>query len=131
VDTGAFFALKVDSDVNHRRANRFLPRILDGEFGRMITTDYVIDELVTLTRMRVNHTAAVKLYESIVSSSSIEIVSVTTALRSKAFEIFRNHPDKEYSFTNCVSFALMSSLDVQDVFAFDAHFTHFGFTLHP
>jgi len=131
VDTGAFFTLKVDSDVNHRRANRFLPRILDSEFGRMITTDYVIDELVTLTRIKVNQAAAVKLYESIMNSSSIEVVSATTALKSKAFEIFRNHPDKEYSFTDCVSFALMSSLDIQDVFAFDAHFTHFSFTLYP
>ncbi|MBS3795795.1 MAG: type II toxin-antitoxin system VapC family toxin [Candidatus Thorarchaeota archaeon] len=121
----------MENDVNHEAANGFLPEIERGEFGRMLTTDYVLDELTTLTMARVNHDAAVKLYESIMDSKSIETVHVTEELRAKAFAIFRNYPARGYSFTDCVSFALMKSLDVDDVFAFDAHFTHFDYNVYP
>ncbi|MFO7837719.1 MAG: hypothetical protein R6V83_13835 [Candidatus Thorarchaeota archaeon] len=40
--------------------------------------DYILDELTTLTMVRVNH-AAVKLFESIMNSESIEVIHVTGA----------------------------------------------------
>lgn len=97
----------------------------------MLTTDYVLDELTTLTMIRVNHSPAVKLYESIMRSQSIDVLPVRTDLRGKAFEIFRSHPDKRYSFTDRVSFALMQSLDIDDAFTFDGHFQQAGFRAHP
>ncbi len=44
---------------------------------------------------------------------------------------FSNHPERGYSFTDCMSFALTSSIDVNNVFAFDSHFAHFGFNVYP
>ncbi len=131
MDGSAFFTLKVVNDINHRGAIVFLPQILDGEFGGLLTTDYVLDELTTLTMIRVSHAAALRLYESIVGSSSIDVVPVTPELREKAFEIFSSHPDRRYSFTDCVSFALMESLGIDDAFTFDRHFQQAGFTAHP
>ncbi|MFO7835835.1 MAG: hypothetical protein R6V83_04205 [Candidatus Thorarchaeota archaeon] len=95
--------------MNHASANGFLSRVEDGEFGRMVTKDNILDELTTLTMARVDHTAAVKLYKSIINSKSIEFVHVTPELGSIAFDIFRDHPDQEYSFTDCVSFAHFDS----------------------
>lgn len=51
VDTGAFFAAYVSSDVHHQRANLFW----DEHVGEFVTTDYVLDELFTLLRRRQEH----------------------------------------------------------------------------
>lgn len=48
VDTGAWFARFVPSDPDHRAAKAWLDR----NIRRLVTTDYIIDELLTLLRVR-------------------------------------------------------------------------------
>ncbi len=48
VDTGAWFAANVPQDIDHAVARKFLA----DNHERLVTTDYVIDELLTLLRMR-------------------------------------------------------------------------------
>jgi hypothetical protein len=40
---------------------------------------------------------------------------------------FRKHGDKAWSFTDCVSFAVMRELRVRDAFTTDRHFRQAGF----
>ncbi len=56
---------------------------------------------------------------------------VTSADFCRHRHIFRNHPGRGHGLTDCVSFALMKSLDIDEVFAFDEYFAQFGFTIHP
>jgi predicted nucleic acid-binding protein len=45
-----------------------------------------------------------------------------------AWEIFaRFNVAKEWSFTDCTSYAVMKQLGITEVFAFDHHFTQMGF----
>jgi predicted nucleic acid-binding protein len=46
-------------------------------------------------------------------------------------QIFRQHADKEWSFTDCVSFAAMAKYAVKKAFTFDAHFKQAGFATVP
>jgi predicted nucleic acid-binding protein len=41
--------------------------------------------------------------------------------------LFRKHADKEWSFTDCVSFATMRELRIRDAFTTDHHFKQAGF----
>jgi uncharacterized protein len=41
--------------------------------------------------------------------------------------LFRKHADKVWSFTDCVSFALMHELRLRDAFTTDHHFKQAGF----
>jgi predicted nucleic acid-binding protein len=41
------------------------------------------------------------------------------------------HQDKRWSFTDCVSFAVMWDLGIKDAFTFDHNFTQAGFRIHP
>jgi hypothetical protein len=48
VDTGAWFAAFVPKDADHSAARAWLA----GNEAPLLTTDYVLDELLTLLRMR-------------------------------------------------------------------------------
>jgi len=39
--------------------------------------------------------------------------------------------DKEWSFTDCVSYVVMKQCEITDVFTFDHHFTQMGFVKQP
>ncbi len=45
--------------------------------------------------------------------------------------IFRTHWGKGYSFTDCTSFALIDRHVIRNVFAYDWHFRHYAFAMHP
>ncbi len=56
---------------------------------------------------------------------------VDSDLWHEAWELFQRYEDKEFSFTDCVSFVLMRQLKLRDVFGFDRHFEQMGFRLWP
>jgi uncharacterized protein len=44
----------------------------------------------------------------------------------RAWEVFRQYHDKEWSFTDCTSKVMMERLQISQAFAFDSHFEQFG-----
>ena len=44
-----------------------------------------------------------------------------------AAAVFRKHSDKEWSFTDCVSIAVMRELRIREAFTADPHFKQAGF----
>ena len=50
----------------------------------------------------------------------------TEADMRRAREIFEGFTDKEWSFTDCVSYAVIERLEIEKAFAFDDHFRQFG-----
>jgi len=121
----------VEDDVNHSAARGFLAQVSKGAYGAPLTTDYVIDEAMTLLRSRRNLTAAASFIDKVRSSNSVKIAWVDKSLFDRALAIFRGSEHKEWGFTDCTSFALMKQLSVTEAFAFDRHFEEFGFAVHP
>ena len=57
---------------------------------------------------------------------------VTPADERRAWEIFRQHQDKRFSFVDCTSFAIMKRIGMRTAFAFDEDFRQFGnWVVHP
>jgi hypothetical protein len=49
-----------------------------------------------------------------------------------AWQVFATFSDKRWSFTDCVSYAVMKRLQIAEAFALDEHFKQFGFaTVKP
>jgi predicted nucleic acid-binding protein len=46
-----------------------------------------------------------------------------------AWELFQKYDDQKFSFTDCISFAVMNLLKINTVFAYDSHFSVMGFCL--
>lgn len=122
VDTGAWFAAFVPNDPDHAPAGAWLA----GNIEPLVTTDYVVDELLTLMKMRGEYGRAVPVGESLLDETIARLEWVSPADVRAAWGIYRNFRDKGWSFTDCVSRVIMERLDVRAAFAFDDHFRQFG-----
>jgi hypothetical protein len=127
VDTGAWFAFFNAADPDHEAVAAALP----GWEGRLVTTDYVFDELVTLCRYRVGYEMAVAVGESLRDPDIAVQVHVEPEDVEKAWRQFLRDTDKEYSFTDCTSFAVMKRLGLTTAAAVDADFRRAGFDVLP
>jgi predicted nucleic acid-binding protein len=94
-----------------------------------ITTNFVIDESLTLIRTRCGLATALKFSDMLVGISKAQkIVRVTELDEKEAWNWFSRDWSK-LSFTDCTSFAVMNRLDVIDVATFDQHFAKAGFII--
>jgi len=124
VDTGAFIALTDADDENHKAA-AFFYRSAKEKKMRFVTTNFVVCETMNYLRARISHDIAVHFRENLKKSCFIEIITITPPNEETAFNIFKRYADKDFSFTDCTSFAIMNSLKLKSAFAFDKHFEQF------
>jgi hypothetical protein len=82
---------------------------------------------VTLLLVRHSHSAAADFLQAATSSESLQLQWVSPDRFHAAAAFFACHNDKEWSFTDCVSFALMHELNIRDSFTTDRHFRQAGF----
>lgn len=126
VDTSALIALFDKRDHNHTQAKAVLEKI-KADRKRMLITDYIFDECITTLLSAVGHQAAVMVGEFILSSKIVEITWLDESVKLKAWAFFKQHSDKRFSFTDCISFILMKQLRVNKYFSFDSDFRQAGF----
>ena len=133
VDSSALKANYDAGDGHHLSADKFIRSVESREAGvtGFVTTDYVLDEAVTLTRFAHSHAKAVELAEATIASKFVEVVYSDEGLFSEAMDVFRRHADKEWSLTDCLSFAVMRRRGITTAFAFDTHFKQAGFSTVP
>lgn len=125
VDTAGFLSLWDASDQYHKRALQ-LQTELSRKAG-FVTTDYIIDETATLLLVRHSHAAAVDFVQTVLQSQSLQIQWIDSERFQRAARFFAQHDDKQWSFTDCVSFILMQELKLTDSFTSDHHFRQAGF----
>ncbi len=126
VDTAGFLALWDAGDEHHTAAVRLQAELLRRR-RRFLTTECIVDETVTLLRHRHSHAAAVDFLDTIERSEALRVEWIGPDRFHAAGALFRRHADKEWSFTDCVSFALMRELRIRDAFTTDHHFQQAGF----
>ena len=133
IDTGAWVALNNKKDKHHKDAVKANKDFLDGGYF-YVTNDYVLDETYTLLRLDVGHKRAVEFgceIKELQKNKKIYVFHVNQVALDKAWEIFEKYSDKDFSFTDCTSFAVMEMLKINKAFSFDRHFEQYGFIRFP
>jgi predicted nucleic acid-binding protein len=125
VDTSAWYARYAPSDVHHEQAREFHASVQQ----ELITTDYVVDETLTLFKARGNYVHALRLGPRLLTGQLATLIYVTPEDVDAAWKVFSGHRDKAWSFTDCVSYVVMKRLNFVEAFAFDEHFRQFGFAV--
>ncbi len=129
VDTSFWCALYDAKDENHYRARQYW-QSLSPLPVKLFTSDYIFDETVTVARSRMTHHQAVELGEALLNSKVLTIVAANKDLQRESWELFKNHEDKGFSFTDCTSFRIMKAHSLSQVLAFDHHFAQMGFSVN-
>jgi predicted nucleic acid-binding protein len=128
LDTAALVALMNKKDQYHVQAVNKLDAHLKGS-GQLLSTPHVFAETVTRILRRVSHAKAVEAGNLIHNESAIEIVTPDKQALDLAWEIFVKYDDQNFSFVDCISFAVMQQMKITHAFSFDNHFTIMGFQL--
>ncbi|MBI1761308.1 MAG: type II toxin-antitoxin system VapC family toxin [Acidobacteria bacterium] len=122
VDTGAWFAMSVPSDQDHAAIAQCFSQTAEPLF----TTDYVVDETLTLLRARGYGQRALALGAEFFSGSIAELHYLDEDEIRAAWEVFRRYADKQWSFTDCASKVVMERLRITQAISLDHHFRQFG-----
>jgi predicted nucleic acid-binding protein len=122
VDTSAWFAAVVPTDSDHLHAARWLA----ANSEPLLTTDYVIDEILTLLRARGERQRARVLGEKFFEASMTEVYYLTEDDIRQAWSVFHRYDDKSWSFTDCASKVVIEQMNISEAFTFDHHFKQFG-----
>ena len=127
VDTSAWYAVAHREDPSHGATLETLRRWQ----GRLVTSNFIFDELVVLALKRGGHGAAVRIGEELRNPDTVDLVRLLPEDEDEAWAHFKRHKDKGYSFTDCTSFALMRRLHIPTAVATDKHFRQAGFDIEP
>jgi predicted nucleic acid-binding protein len=134
VDTGAWVALEDKRDSQHAAAIKLKQDLLLTQ-TRLITSNFILDETLTLLLLDVGymHTVRFKrLLDGLIRNNAVALFHITPDLETEAWGVFvRFNRDKRWSFTDCTSKVLLERLGVIEVFSFDHHFEQMGFVRKP
>lgn len=121
IDTGVFVALRNADDELHARSKEQMKKALKAEFGRIYTSDYVIDEAVTTALVRTRrHDLAIDVGKYIIESQRFTKLWTTKEAFDMAWEKFKTFKDKPLSFTDCVTLAHMEKNHIKQIISFDS-----------
>jgi predicted nucleic acid-binding protein len=124
-DTSFWVALRNDRDQRHDEAQALWAEHAEED---VVTTNHVRGETWTLIGRRENHNSAVNFLDALERSQRIKVLRVSEELEAEALRWLRRHDEREYSFVDATSFALMRSQKIDSALAFDGDFAAAGFT---
>lgn len=130
VDTSAWYPAAVRTHPDHERvANALRARVTRGD--RIVTTNLVVAETHVLLLRRVSCTVALTFVRTVDQAPNL-VARSTPELESKAVaEWLEPYGDQDFSFTDAVSFAVMTERNIDEALTLDAHFRAAGFLAAP
>ena len=130
VDTSGWVAFYDASDRWHAAAKAAVAALV-GQSVTFTTTDYVLDETITLLLYHAGRRRAVAFVDAVQRSRSVHLVRVDAGIWDEAWQLFKQYDDKTWAFTDCTSFVVMRRVGLERSFAFDHNFEQAGFELWP
>ena len=127
VDTAVLYAHQDADAERHETAVDLVDAILDGEYGQPYTSDYVLDEAVTLTRARTDSVADADAIAKRIRGSDphppiVEMIYTTAASVSAGLDMFRQYDDHDLSFTDAMNVAICERREINTIASFDLDF---------
>src|SRR3972149_12066981 len=130
VDTGAWVAIADKNDQYAKIATKFYTDLVL-QRSNLFTSNLVLVETFNLLSRTIGSKGTTKFGDAIKTNVFLTVESITLVDWERGWRIFGKYDDKDFSFTDCTSFALMERLKVKSAFAFDVHFRQYGFSVFP
>ena len=127
VDSSAYLALLDQDDAHHAEAVAILSHLADRRY-RQFTTNVLIIETHALLLSCLGSAPAAQFLRDMRESNTV-VVRVRAADEADGQQILFQYTDKDFSFADAISFAVMERLRITQAFAFDRHFAQYGLTM--
>ena len=122
-DTSYFLALINQADDMYTLATE-LTQSLD---GAIVTTRFVLVEVGDALSQPKHRSSFMNFAGGLEDDVAVTIISGERLLFEEGLALFKRRPDKEWSLTDCISFAAMRRLDMHEALSSDHHFEQAGF----
>ncbi|MDO8674062.1 MAG: PIN domain-containing protein [Dehalococcoidia bacterium] len=127
VDSSAYLALLDRKDEKHIDATGLVNQLADHRY-RQLTTNILLVEAHALILSNLGIAPATRFLRNMGQSKTI-IVRARASDEERAKQILFGYTDKDFSFADAISFAVMERFDVTLAFTFDSHFSQYGFVV--
>jgi predicted nucleic acid-binding protein len=127
-DTSWWVAWALPGDARHLEAVAVLGLLGRGE--QVLTTNLVVGETWTFLRRKDNHRTAVSFLDrvdSLLDAGKLVVHRVTDGQEADAWTWLRRRDERDYSFVDATSFAVMRGRRLREALAFDNDFAAAGF----
>ena len=124
VDTSFWIALQLRRDPHHHDAVALLRA---HAMEPLVTTNHIRGETWTFLRRRDGHGSAARFLDALERSPRLEVVGVDAEAEVEALDWLRRSDEREYSFVDATSFAVMRRRRIREALAFDGDFAAAGF----
>lgn len=125
LDTGFAIALLSPRDNFHKTASRIAAEMKQCGV-RVVTSDAILLEIGAALAKIAYRPAGVKIIAALRADPTVDIVAMDRHWFDAAYELFAQRQDKEWSLTDCFSFAIMGQRGIKQALAADEHFAQAG-----
>jgi predicted nucleic acid-binding protein len=123
VDTVYWLALMNKNDQWHERALDWSAR----STGPLVTTEAVLTEVADALCRADRRRWAIEAIRAVRSDSAITTVAGSASMFLRAFALYSERHDKDWSLTDCISFVVMKERALDSALTADIHFVQAGF----
>jgi predicted nucleic acid-binding protein len=121
VDTTVWVSGIDSSDALHEDGSAVLEALAEGRLTSAVTTDFVLDETLTLLKKRGGKVETIaRAVDSILSSAVVDMVYVDEALFGQALSTYKKY--EKLSFTDAVTLTVMQRHRIREIFSHDTDF---------
>jgi len=121
LDSSFLIAFEVENDANHAKARGLMHDIAELAYGRAVISDYIFDEVVTVTLTRTKSVSKARLVGDSMLKS-FRIYRVSDDVFEAAWNHFREQKNTKFSFTDSTTTELMRQNSIGSIATFDREF---------
>ena len=126
VDTAAWVALLNTRDEIHQSAKRTMEELRQTK-AQLVSTELVLLELANMFCAVPWRSRVSRFVGGLRRIPHLEVIGIDSVI-DQGWNLFRSRTDKGWSLTDCTSFVVMQTLQIELAFTSDHHFEQAGFT---
>ena len=123
MDTYGLIAWINTRDAAHQRVKTYL----ESFSGNIVTTEWVLLEFADAFSLSKSKLIAVEAIKRIHRLPMFLVIGFEPTIHQSGFDLYENRSDKDWSLTDCVSFAVMTLRGLSEALTADHHFEQAGF----
>ena len=122
IDSSVFIALLNKDDSLHKKAVDLIKNMQENGL-EPITSNFVLNEVITVLSLRVNKKTALFFAEfSHAKDSALNVISVGEKIENKAIDYLKKIKSKNISFCDCTILAILDLFEIKNIATFDKDF---------